>query len=222
MKADSFWLKIITSLAVIFSLCVYCYTRFLTTAVCVPLEKTFYFLTSNSTHVEAGAHFSRLEGGAGYILKANGKQYAVVSVYLTEKSAFTVQAGLSSNEYSVLSMRLENLYFKGQKDKKNAKKIAGCFKTLYGYMEILNESITRLEEGGTQEDGKRILRELIEQMEFLSQECKSFFFACSKICREEIEILKRIESGTLYLKDLRYVLCEFTDKYLELGKEFFL
>ena len=89
-------------------------------------------------------------------------------------------------------------------------------------MEILNESITRLEEGGTQEEGKRILKELIEQMEFLSQECKSFFSACAKICREEIESLKRIESGTLYLKDLRYVLCEFTDKYLELGKEFFL
>jgi hypothetical protein len=56
-------------------------------AVKVALDVEFHFLVSEEKSVEAGAEIMKLEGGAGYILRYKDKEYAVLSVYLSQEDA---------------------------------------------------------------------------------------------------------------------------------------
>ena len=61
----------------------------------VDLKASFHFLVLEEKSVEAGAEFIKLEGGAGYILRYDGKDYAVLSVYLSQEDASAVQKVLA-------------------------------------------------------------------------------------------------------------------------------
>jgi len=50
----------------------------------LPLNKRFYFLVADSTHVETSAHFAVLSGGAGYLLEYNDNGEWVRLRYYTE------------------------------------------------------------------------------------------------------------------------------------------
>ena len=60
------------------------YTVYIRKTVKIPLQRTFYFLVSTSTHIEAGTHFAAWNGGAGYLLQNGEREYVAYSVYLSE------------------------------------------------------------------------------------------------------------------------------------------
>ena len=88
MSAEFLYKKWIIRVMVIFSTaCVFfscVYARMLSSAKSVNVSTSFYFLVLDEAHVEAGAVFAKLDGGAGYFLEDNGKMYVALSVYINE------------------------------------------------------------------------------------------------------------------------------------------
>ena len=67
------------------------YTGLLSSMEIAPIDGGFYFLVSQDVRVEAGAEFTKLEGGAGYVLEEDGTHYVAISVFLNRESAQSVQ-----------------------------------------------------------------------------------------------------------------------------------
>ena len=61
----------------------------------VSISAQFHFLVSEDTRIEASAEFIKLEGGAGYLLRENGRDYVVLSVYLDKVDGLAVQEVLA-------------------------------------------------------------------------------------------------------------------------------
>ncbi len=198
---------------------VYLYTRYLRKATVAAVSQNYYFLVSESTHVEASAQAIRLDGGAGYCLERDDRAYVSVCAYLTEVEAKSVQANLDEDT-RVLSLGVENLYFKSREEKRNAAKITGAFTTLSDVIEVLAKETKRLDEGGTQESSKRILEILRRQLVYLSKEYEWIFPSYANVCKRAAERLSQWIEGTVFVKDLRYLQCELCDSYMQLAENF--
>lgn len=229
MSAVLFWKKrvylVITGIisTVLVCICtVYAYT--LMGIQTIALNKTFYFLVTQTTHVEASTHEIELSGGAGYYLEVNKESYVTFSVYLNETDSQTVLAKVDSSDPNVriLTMCVKKIYLKTRTEKNNAEKIAGAFRSLYGCIEVLNGEIERLSKGATQESTKRILGVLEKQLKFLSVEYEEIFPQFSKVCQKSANALFLKLQSTVFVKDLRYIQCELCDKYGELARSFSL
>ncbi len=197
------------------------YARVLSKVQTVALNEQFYFLASENMNVEVGAFESVQKGGAGYILEENGREYAVTSVYFTEEAALRVQEGLAE-EMVLICKKPNALYLKTQSEKNNAGVLKGAFSCLKSCIEILSDEIVRLDGGATQESSKRLLEILQKQYDYLHQEYKKSFPAFSSLCERAERALDTIISGTVFSKDLRYLLCELCVSYNELAGAFAL
>ena len=114
MSAVLFWKKrvylVITGIISTILVCVctvYAYT--LMGIQTIDLNKTFYFLVTKTTHVEASTHEIELSGGEGYYLEVNEEGYVTFSVYLNETDSQTVLAKVDSVDKNVriLTMRVK-------------------------------------------------------------------------------------------------------------------
>jgi hypothetical protein len=88
-------------------------------------------------------------------------------------------------------------------------------------MLLLEDCIGRLESGMTQEACKRILR-VIERQFIYSKWRYNVYPSFAKVCSQSGESLREICAQTVYLKDLRYLLCWQAEKYVELCEAFSL
>lgn len=223
MSADFIWKKVwkISLVALCFFVTgvSFVYAYVLTGVEKVYLSDNFYFLVSKTVNVEVGAFESLQNGGAGYILEENGREYAVLSVYFTEEKALQVQNGLAE-ETLLLRKKTNDLYLKTRSDKALANTFKNAFSCLKSCMEILSEEIVRLDNGATQESSKRILRILQKQYDYLEYEYKKSFPDFAKLCERAEKALGKIVAGTVYVKDLRYLLCELCVSYNGLADTF--
>ena len=187
-------------------------------------ERAYYFLVSEDTHVEASAEFAKLDGGAGYLLRQGDRDYVALAVYLDEKDGRTVQATLKNagEQTKLLRVGVQTLYFQTKREKKNADRYIGAFDCLQGCMTVLEECISRLEKGLSQEKCRRILSELKNQFAFLSKDYGVEYAAFGSLCDDTAKRLERLLSDTVYAKDLRYLLCELAEKSIALASAFSL
>lgn len=186
----------------------------------IDLGKKFYFLVSSSTHIQASTHFVEWSGGAGYLLDYQGCEQVVFSVYLQEQDSLQVQAALMEKDTNVLTISVDSIYLYKRQDKEKKAVIKGAFQTLYNCCEILEKIIDRYAQGGTQESGKRLLNVLQDQLCFLSKEYMKKFPQYADVCQRGAETISQLLKNTIYLKDLRYLLCELSVSYVDLADMF--
>ncbi len=187
----------------------------------VELQKSFYFLVSTDSRVEVSVEFTKLDGGAGYLLEKDNVQYVALAVYLNKEDGIAVQEGLGEElPTKILHKGVSALYFKG-KDKKESALYVNALRTLEGCISVLNECIARLEKGSTQENCKRILEILQRQFAFAQKEYENYpaFFTS---CGEWLQSLKELCEETVYVQKLRYLLCWQVEGYLALCEGFSL
>ena len=98
----------------------------------------------------------------------------------------------------------------------------GALRSLYGCMTVLEGCVARLEKGTTQESCKRLLMPLQRQFNFLSEKYASGYPSFSQLCKQTAHKLADLGTQTLYVKDLRYLLCELADNYTQLSAVFSL
>ncbi len=195
------------------------YSLRLANAQTVTLNKSFYFLVSTDGRVEASTEFTKLDGGAGYLLEEEGTQYVALAVYLTKADALSVQEGLGGElPTRVLHKGVSTLSFEGDKKRKSALYL-NALRALEGYICILNECIARLEKGSTQESCKRLLTILQRQFAYAEGEYEEYP-EYSKACGAWSRELEGICKETLYAQRLRYLLCWQVEKYLQLCEAF--
>lgn len=229
MSAVLFWKKRIALivagvLSTLFVLCTLMYARVLFGVQKVDWKRSFYFLVSASTHVEASTHLAELYGGAGYLLEYKNREYVALSVYLNKEDGLKVSESVSTigQEAYLLPMHIDGLYFKTTSQKREINQIKDAFGALDGCIEVLHGEIKRLAGGATQESTKRILGVLIKQFDFLNKEYAKVFSKFSGVCEASKNSISSMLEGKIYLKDLRYVLCELCASYVQIAMDFSL
>jgi len=209
--------------AVVFIFCALFYAWFLNQAERYPYRKSFYFLVDTSTHLEACVAGATLQGGAGYIVSDNEREYSALSVYLTESEGRNAQNGFSEEQtYSLLEKQVDGLYFKTREEKCKKTRILSAFQCLDDCIEVLNNEIKRLEESATQQSSKRILNELRNQFAYLNNAYERDFPSYARVCEKVDKALQAVVGGIVYAKDLRYVCCQLCDSFVKLSEEYAL
>ncbi len=213
-------------LSFVFSICVviatFFYSIFLAQAKGVEFGKTFYFLVTEDKKVEVGAEFAKLDGGAGYLLDDGNREYVALSVYLSREEGEDVRKILETTgrTTSIIEKGGKKMYFKG-KDKKLSSFYIDALKLLENYLEILNDCIERLEKGMTQEQCKKTLS-ILEKQYLFNQSQYGDYEKYASVCNKSAEKLREIRENTVYLTDLRYLLCWQAEKYVGLCSAFSL
>lgn len=209
--------------ALLFSVVVGLYAFFLNGLHYYPLEKSFYFLVDNSTHIDACVATSTLQGGAGYIVDDGTREYSAMSVYLTKSAGEVAQSGLvDERSYSLLEKRIDGLYFKTVSQKRRKARVLSAFRCLDACIQVLNGEIRRLEDNATQRSTKRVLTDLAKQFIFLAQEYQRDFSNYAIFCDKVGKILNALTQGIVYARDLRYLCCSVCDGFVQLSNEFAL
>lgn len=200
------------------------YSRVLLRAEVVDCSRSFYFLVSEEENAAAAAQSVALDGGAGYVMRRFGNEYAVMACYFTEPAARAVQHTLSVREIPsrILEESGGTLYLTTNSEKRNAEKLKGCFHTLGDCVSLLYDLATAAETGGyTQQELKRILADVGGVLSRLSEENREGIFtgisACAATASAEIA---RIRRDIVYAKDLRYIQVWLSDQYLLLAEDF--
>ena len=198
----------------------FAYAAFLSSATVVDTAKTFYFLVSPSTHLEVSAHNAAQIGGAGYLLHANGRDYAALSVYLTDTAAAAVSTNLTDTPTQIIPLESNKLYLKTRRQKQQETIYKNAFSCLVDCIRVLDIEISRVERGATQQSSKRILKTLENAFAFLSKEYKNGFAAFATVCKNAANRLSVFTQSTVYIEDLRYLQCELCVSYLRLSEDF--
>lgn len=185
----------------------------------VSLSRTFYFLVSKNTHIQAGVYQSVLDGGAGFVLEKEGEYFVALTVYQTQTQAETVWKNLSE-ETEIVEFSVDKLYFKGARDKKSKKGIISAFSCLGSYIQLLEKEIVRLNSGATQNSSKRVLQTLNRQIEFLEREYRGRFAPFESLCYRAKNLIKGALGEIVYVSDLRYLLCDMCFSFVKMS-EFF-
>ena len=204
-----------------FMLICMCYAWLITCTKAIWIGKSFYFLVSNDTNVEAGSYEARLDGGAGYLLDYAEGPYAVWSVYLNETDGATIQAGLVDST-ELLRIDVSHLYFKTYADKKKSALTQGALNSFYGCIEVLSQGLAKLDQGMTQQACKRILSQLNKEYAYMANVYRESYPQFSKACQKIQTELSAILSKTILGKDVRYLLCSACDAYIRLASVFSL
>ena len=215
---------LIVILTVGFAYSAVAYSNVLTNAHTVALNKDFYYLVDTSTHTQAVSTFAQLQGGAGYLLEADSREYVAYNVYFSEQDGTAAKQALEAyqTQPSLYTVSVADLVFKTKEEKKQAPIIVSAFSCLDGCMQVLNREITRLDNGATQQSSKRILQTLIKQFMHLSKEYQTSFPEYAAVCANATSQLQACTNDIVYVKDLRYLLCDLGVSYVQLSKDFTL
>lgn len=190
----------------------------------VDVDANFYFLVSAEESASVGVEHTKLDGGAGYLLQADGKEYAVWSVYFDEEIGMDVQKRLkkTGKETRLLHIGTDAVCFRTLREKKAEKPTVELLHIVKGCMQVLNQTISRLEKGMTQEKAKAILTILCKQLSFSAREYALSVDGLANVCKESAQRLDRIVEGTVYTDTLAYELCFLADGYLSSCNRFTL
>lgn len=190
----------------------------------VDVDANFYFLVSTEENVSVGVEYTKLDGGAGYLLQKDGKEYAVWSVYFDEKTGADVQERLkkAGKETQLIYLGTDTVCFRTWREKGKEKPTVELLRIVKGCMQILNETISRLEKGMTQEKAKAILTLLRKQLSFSAREYAVCVDGLANVCKESAKHLDNILEGTVYTDALAYELCFLADGYLSSCNRFSL
>ncbi len=169
--------------------------------------KTFYFLLSTETNVEVGVEFSKLDGGAGYLLQFGDKEYVALSVYESKVDGEKIQTSLRDmgKETTLVKVGGNDVYVHDVRE----------LRQMESYISMLNQCISSLEKGMSQEKCKEILKILQRQCVFSAKGYNETEYA--QIFKRVGEELSCLIQKDVYVKDLRYVLCLFVDNYARLS-----
>ena len=200
---------------------IYVYTRYLNNATVEAVSQNYYFLVSDSTHIEASTHKIVLSGGAGYLLEENGTEYVTISAYPSKAEAESVQSRVNEST-KILSVGQKALYFKTRKEKKNAKVVVNALSCLNDTIEIIHQEISRLEEGATQESSKRLLNIIRKQLDYLANEYRDDYTQYAQVCVWASGFIGEMIAKVVYAQDMRYLECGLCVAYHELAQEFSL
>lgn len=226
MSADFFKKKfgriVVCFLAIFATACGLLYAWQVKTRVRINTAKQFYFLVDTSVNVQASTYGAQSVGGAGYLLTVEENMGVAYSVYFTEEESQQAKNSLQTSyaNVSVWAISAPDIYIKKRKAKALAEKIEGAFESLYNNMQVLNTQTSRLEDGGTQQSCARILNILASNFAYLGLEYKTVLPAYAKQCDETAVALNALTYGVIYVKDLRYLLCELCVSYVQFCKEY--
>ncbi len=211
-------------LTVLFSACICLYAAQLKNAETAGKTRTFYYLVSDETHMQAGAYFTEFNGGAGYLLTHKDKSYTAYAVYLSEEKARQARQAVVSvgDKVSVLSVTSTKLYFKSKSQKENAKIYLSALDTLYAELGVFYDTVALLDEGKTQESVQRLLQGAARRFSVLASSHEKIYPSFAAVCVRATVRLKSYENETLYAKELRAELCGLCKEYLGLCAEFSL
>ncbi len=192
------------------------------TRVRINTSKQFYFLIDTSVNVQASTYGAQSDGGAGDLLTVEENTGVAYSVYFTEEESQQAKNSLQTSyaNVSVWVISAPDIYIKKRKAKALAEKIEGAFESLYNNMQVLNTQTSRLEDGGTQQSCARILNILASNFAYLGLEYKTVLPAYAKKCDEIAAVLNALTYGVIYVRDLRYLLCELCVSYVQLCEEY--
>lgn len=211
-------------------------TAFLCVLVCVlyawsfygvavyDVSKSFYFLVLDEVHIEASTAEVQYDGGAGFLLEREDSDYIALSVYLQSTDGEAAKAAVSKNYESaeIVTVQSGKLYMKSASQKKLASEAIGALDSLYGCMQVLDREIARLAGGATQASSKRILRILEDNFTYLGREYEEVFSDFSSVCESAAKTLESCTADIVYVKDLRFLLCELCVSYTDLCGAFSL
>ncbi len=213
--------RAVSIILVVFILLSIVYSRFLCQVEKIDVRKRFYFLVAQTTHVDAAIYNANLNGGAGYLLQYKGEEYVAFSVYLNDLECSAAQNALAQDA-QLLSIYIESLYFKGYREKENKMIYRNALECVYNCIEVLQLEINRLDNGATQQSSARTLAILLRQLQYLSSKLFKSYKDCADACRRVADQLRTIISNVIYVKELRYLLCELTMQYIGLTSQFSL
>lgn len=185
-------------------------------------QASFYYLVTDDLRVEAGAEFVRLEGGAGYLFEQNGREYVALNVYTNKDAGAKVCENLreQGRETQLKEIGVEKLYFLEKEDKRKADIYVLALKCLQGDISLLEGCGILLEKGETQERCKELLKTLCRQISFQAANYRNGYKAFAKLCDEIVDKIESLLKDVLYTKDVRYLLCETVDAYIDLASKF--
>lgn len=183
-------------------------------------ERNFYFLVSENPHLQVSGFEIQMENGAGYLVESGDDKYIALSVYLRESDGNKALESASErfDDLKVLSIGSANLYFKNRTEKREATSIINGLNTLLGGIRALNNEITRLEKGATQESSKRVLTDVAKPLGYLGTE-NEYFQSAGAIA---VDTINKSIADIVYLKDLRYLLCQLCMEYTRICSKFSL
>lgn len=185
----------------------------------VDVNKNFYFLVSTSANIQASAHFVEWNGGAGYLLKTDETEYVVYAVYLHSNDGEMAQASLVDEKSRILSYSVGKVYLHDRKLKGHIEQIKGAFESFYGCLLVLEEGINNLAHNGTQEEIKRVLQILNKQFDFLALSYRKIWPQYAEVCKNGSNEISNILNETIFLKDLRFILCQLCVGYIDFSKD---
>ena len=226
MSADFFKKKfgriVICFLAIFATACGLFYAWQVKTRVQINTAKQFYFLVDTSVNVQASTYGAQSVGGAGYLLTVEKNIGVAYSVYFTEEESQQAKNSLQTSyaNVSVWIISAPDIYLKKRKAKALAEKIEGAFESFYNNMQVLNAQTSRLEDGGTQQSCVRILNILASNFAYLGLEYKTVLPAYAKRCDEVGSVLRTLTNGIIYVRELRYLLCELCVSYVQFCEEY--
>ena len=217
MQTDNFCLKIGISffLAFIF-LFVGAFSFILTRIKKVEMERSFYFLVADSTHLEASVQVAIWSGGAAYIMD----KCVVYSVYFSEEDGERVCKRTPKTK--LIERKIEGLYLKTKKQKRKAKIYQTAFDNLYQCIRYLEDTIYLLDEGITHQVAKEKLASLSSHTQCLQRTYNQSFTALANIFEALSKELETISKQTVLASKLRYLQCALADSYLHEAGEFLL
>ena len=222
MKTDFFykkakgWFGVFLSIVFMFGVLYIIGTTFC--AASLETEKVFYFLTSTSSHIQASTHNAQYLGGAGFILKNDQREYVTYAVYTEESLAKQAYKSLKEQEEEicVLTIRAKNARILSKNQKKHATVYESALCCLSAHIQLLNDEISRLESGATQESTKRFLDIQMKQFSYMEKTYQKQFAAFATVCQESLTLMKEMHSTIVYVKDMRYLLCFLCQNYVDL------
>ena len=224
MSAEFFYKRIIRhfSCVIAFVFVVFCagYAFTLSRIKRVAFSMKVYFLVEQGGSVEAGVEFVKWNGGAGYVIEYGGEIYVAINVFFDVGSAKKVQDRLAENgnASTILSQEIYTLYFEGG-EKKTSALYVNALKQLKSYIFLLEDCIAKLENGMSQEACKRILKIIAAQFQ-QAQRIYADYPRFKVVCKQTEQQLQSIYNGTVYLKDLRFLLCYQADCLMRLCSAF--
>ena len=183
-------------------------------------RRSFHFVVILTEKTEVSAGLSGLDGGAGYVIKTGEGVALGVYFSLSQAEQVKEEAEKRYNPVEIVSFTTEKFRFQSKKEKSNASKIVAAFSTLYEYLRLVFDEITRLETGGTQESSKRILKTAARQIFYLGEENEKADKEFSLVCSSASVELLELASDIVYAKELRTFLCKYAEEYLALADRY--
>ena len=189
---------------------------YLSERVVIPLNKTFYYLVTSTNHIEAGTYEAQLNGGAGYLLNCEDGAYVAVAVYLSEEVGKAVQQEMSNT--SLIGVSVGDWQLINPKQHSYVNIYKNAMDCLYHCIEVLSMEIGRLDKGATQQSSRATLQILQKQLAYLSNRYEEVFGAFTQVCRDASERIEHVLADTIFAKDLRNIMCQLCDQYIQLTK----